>query len=493
MQQTKCWKCGTLLPENASFCPRCGAGQRFDAALVPRGAAGDQAALTELYEKTHSGVYHCIRSLIKDEDTALDVLQDSYLKAFGSLEQLQDPSRFGAWIRRIARNRALDVLRQKRLVSFSELETDDDSPLFDFEDDRPEHLPEIVIEQQETTRLMNEILDALPEEQRTVISLFYYDQLSVTEIAETLQVSENTVKSRLNYGRKKVETGVRALEKKGTRLYGLAPVPFLLLLFRSQAASAAEVPAAVAKAVTAGAASAAGSATSVSGTTGGTAAAGKAAAAAGKTAVKAAGHALRTRLLIGAAAATVAVGGGTAAYIHFSEAPAEPAPSRTVETTRKEQILSDDFLRHMKELAVFRLASLYLDHEALELKYRGGSVDIGSQYILFENTECLPEAIYTETGGVTSFYLLYRGELRIMPDWPAWNGPISLPERIPEAVAVFTLDTFPLKFRLPDGSMRYKDENFVFLAFYESEEAFYAALKEDLKYVSHDYYELTLP
>ena len=86
---------------------------------------------------------------------------------------------------------------------------------------------------------MREILDALPEEQRVAVTMFYYEQMSVKEIAETLGVTENTVKSRLNYGRKKVEKEVRALEKKGTKLYGLAPLPFLMLLFHSQEASAA--------------------------------------------------------------------------------------------------------------------------------------------------------------------------------------------------------------------------------------------------------------
>ena len=126
----------------------------------------------------------------------------------------------------------MDVLRQKAAIPFSALESDgaDPGPPVDFEDTAPEHLPDVVIDRQETARLMKEILDALPDDQRAAISLFYYEEMSVAEIAEAMGVSENTVKSRLNYGRKKIEAQVRALEKRGTRLYGLAPVPFLLLL-----------------------------------------------------------------------------------------------------------------------------------------------------------------------------------------------------------------------------------------------------------------------
>ncbi|MDE7477019.1 MAG: sigma-70 family RNA polymerase sigma factor, partial [Lachnospiraceae bacterium] len=71
---------------------------------------------------------------------------------------------------------------------------------------------------------------------------FYYEEMSVKEIAAAMGVSESAVKSRLMYGRKKIEKKVRELEKQGTKLYGLSPLPFLLLLFRNQKAYAAEVP-----------------------------------------------------------------------------------------------------------------------------------------------------------------------------------------------------------------------------------------------------------
>lgn len=101
------------------------------------------------------------------------------------------------------------------------------------EDNRIENMPEATIDQQETSRLVKEILDVLPDEQRIVIGMFYYDQMSVSEIAEELECSENTVKSRLNYGRKKIQTKVLELEKNGTKLYSLAPLPFFIWLLRN--------------------------------------------------------------------------------------------------------------------------------------------------------------------------------------------------------------------------------------------------------------------
>ena len=90
------------------------------------------------------------------------------------------------------------------------------------------------MDREETARLIREILDGLPEDQRVVIEMFYYEKLSVKQIALALGLSESAVKSRLFYGRRKIETKVLALEKKGTKLYGLAPIPFLLWLLRCQ-------------------------------------------------------------------------------------------------------------------------------------------------------------------------------------------------------------------------------------------------------------------
>lgn len=179
--------------------------------------------------------------MIKSEDTILDIVQDSYVKGFKNLSQLQDPDKFRAWIKRIAHNSAVDYLRKTKPVMFSTMSTEDDS-FIEFEDDRTENLPEVVIDQKETTRLVKEILDSLSDEQRLVVGMFYYEQMSVKEIAQTLGISENTVKSRLSYGRKKIEMQVKELEKKGTKLYSLAPLPFLLLLFKNMDAQAMEIP-----------------------------------------------------------------------------------------------------------------------------------------------------------------------------------------------------------------------------------------------------------
>ncbi len=306
--------------------------------LIKAAINGDQTAVTQLYNETYNNVYQTIKAIIgTDEDTVLDLVQDTYIRAFKYIGQLDQPENFRAWAKRIGANTAKNYLKKKKPVLFSQLskEEEDEPQEFQFQDDRSEHMPEVVMDQKETTRLIGDILGTLSEDQRLALTMFYFDEMSVKEIAEELECSENTVKSRLNYGRKKVETKVRDLEKKGTKLYGLAPLPFFLLLLRSMEAKAAVAPSAevlhavqasVAGTVTGGGTSVGAGATAGSGSAAGHSAASVATKSTAKTVAKTATKktaqtvakagikGISTKAVAGAAAVAIAGGAGAAAY-----------------------------------------------------------------------------------------------------------------------------------------------------------------------------------
>ena len=156
------------------------------------------------------------------------------MKAFTRLDQLQNPDKLIPWLKMIANNLAKDWLKKSKPVFFTDIyggEELEDIPFEEsIEDVRSELNPEMAMDQQEAKRLVMEILDHLPEDQRVVIGMFYYEEMSVKDIAQTLGVSENTVKSRLSYGRKKIKEQVMDLEKRGTKLYNVAPFVFFLYL-----------------------------------------------------------------------------------------------------------------------------------------------------------------------------------------------------------------------------------------------------------------------
>lgn len=200
--------------------------------LIADAIRGDDAALSFLYERTQDKVTQTVRSMIRDEDAVLDIVQDSFVKAFCNLDKLDKPEHFLAWMRRIATNTAVDYMKKKRPMLFSELASEDGTEI-EFEDANIGHLPDVLLDQQETSRLIQEIVSGLREEQQLAIGLFYFEEMPIKSIAKKLGCSENTVKSRLNYGRKNIEKQVRELEKKGTKLYSLAPLPFFLWLLRN--------------------------------------------------------------------------------------------------------------------------------------------------------------------------------------------------------------------------------------------------------------------
>lgn len=295
---------------------------------IERAKAGDQAAYTELYRQTSPALYRTIRSMVRDEDLAWDIQQNTYIRAFRALDKLENPAAFLPWLRRIAVNETATVMAKTQPLTFTEL-ADENGELPQFAETREAYQPELNLDRQETARLVREILETLPREQQLIVGMFYYEGLSIQEISEALHIAPGTVKAQLYRGRKRIEAGVLDLEKQGVKLYGLAPLPFLLALLRGiepaagmEARTLASVLAGIGKAnVATAAASAAGTAgatvrTAASAASAESAAAGANGGAAVITAKAAkAGflHTLAGKIVLGAAALTM-VGSGVLTY-----------------------------------------------------------------------------------------------------------------------------------------------------------------------------------
>lgn len=232
-----CNKCGKENQEGANFCRYCGNSLQKDlAALIEKAKRNDQEAISELYWYSSSELLRVVKVMVKDDDTVNDILQDTYIKAFARLDQLQNPERLIPWLKVIANNTAKDWLKKKKPILFSEMSNQEGMDGLSFVETREstdiDVNPEMAADEKEVQRLVMEILDQLPEDQRMVVGMFYYEEMPVKDIAETLGVSENTVKSRLVYARKKIKEQVLELEKQGTKLYTVAPFVFFLYLLR---------------------------------------------------------------------------------------------------------------------------------------------------------------------------------------------------------------------------------------------------------------------
>ena len=238
-----CKKCGTPLRDTAKFCPSCG--QKVEEAdekktLVERVRNNDTEAWEELYKKTYPKAYTVAIQTLKNKEDALDVLQDAYISVFKKIDTLRDESKLEAWVNRIVANRCIDHIRKYRgnnaATPFVEMTPDDSDVEFEdiLENENKEFMPEESVDYSATKKIMQGILNQLSEEQRLCVLMYYYEELSISEIADALDCSTGTVKSRLNYARKYIKNEVEELEKKGTKLYSIAPLPFLVWMLRSQ-------------------------------------------------------------------------------------------------------------------------------------------------------------------------------------------------------------------------------------------------------------------
>lgn len=197
--------------------------------------AGDESGFGFLYENTYKSKYYLALQYMKNEETAKDVLQDAYIKAFSNLDKIESPEAFPSWLGTVVANTAKNALAKKNPMLFSDIAAgeEDDGFEYQIEDDNIENQPELSYARQETQELVRELIDSLSEEQRMCILMFHIEGATINEIAEALNCSDNTVKSRLNYGRKNLKAKAEELQKKGYKLYSIAPLPLLLLLLRS--------------------------------------------------------------------------------------------------------------------------------------------------------------------------------------------------------------------------------------------------------------------
>lgn len=203
--------------------------------LVEKAQTGDPEAVQELFTACYDEVYYFALKTVKDPDLACDITQESFLEVINTLQNLQHPEAFKAWLRQITYHQCTRHFRQTKEVQVEEDE--DGNSIFDTLTDESEGaVPAEVYEKEEFRQTILQMVDSLSAEQRAAVMLYYFDELSVEEVARVQGVSTGTVKSRLNYARKALKKSVEDYEKKNNiKLHSLAPLPLLLLVLRATA------------------------------------------------------------------------------------------------------------------------------------------------------------------------------------------------------------------------------------------------------------------
>lgn len=187
------------------------------AEAVASALAGNQEGYDFLYQSTYQKKFFIAKKYMGNDMDAQDVLQDAYVQAFTKLNTLQDYQKFPNWFGMIVANTAKNALQKKKMLFFSDLEgvnEEGEAMELNIMDTDASRQPEIAYTEKETQEMVHEMLDTLPDDQRMCILMFHFEGASIREIAEAMECSENTVKSRLNYGRKAIKKKSEELQKK---------------------------------------------------------------------------------------------------------------------------------------------------------------------------------------------------------------------------------------------------------------------------------------
>lgn len=181
-------------------------------ALIKQALEGDQKAYRTLFEAHKQAIFHIIVKIVRNEEEAQDLVQETFIKAFGSLKSYNSNFRFTTWLYKIAANSSIDFIRKKKLQTYSI-----DQPLNTRNGQVSIELPDLSFHPErdltaKQKRLsISEAIDSLPEKYRQVIVMRHQEDKSYEQIAAILHVPVGTVKARIFRARELLKKKLKSL------------------------------------------------------------------------------------------------------------------------------------------------------------------------------------------------------------------------------------------------------------------------------------------
>ncbi|MFQ3341044.1 MAG: RNA polymerase sigma factor (sigma-70 family) [Flavobacteriaceae bacterium] len=170
-----------------------------DATLVQEYISGSEIALEKLIKRHQLRIFNYIKSKVLDRDTAEDIFQDTFIKVIKTLKNgvYSEEGKFLPWVMRIAHNLVIDFFRKKNRIPT--IKNNDEYDIFKFISDSTPNIESTLFHDQLVKDLQN-LMQELPEDQKEVLTMRLYQDMSFKEIAKNTNVSINTALGRMRYG-----------------------------------------------------------------------------------------------------------------------------------------------------------------------------------------------------------------------------------------------------------------------------------------------------
>lgn len=180
--------------------------------LIKQAIAGDQKAYQELFESHKQAIFHIIVKIVRNTEEAQDLVQETFIKAFGSLKSYNPTYRFTTWLYKIAANSSIDYIRKRKLQTYSldqPLDTKDGQVNIEVAD--MSYHPERDFSAKQQNVSITEAIESLPDKYREVIIKRHQEDKSYEEIAQLLHVPVGTVKARIFRARELLKKRLKSL------------------------------------------------------------------------------------------------------------------------------------------------------------------------------------------------------------------------------------------------------------------------------------------
>jgi RNA polymerase sigma-70 factor (ECF subfamily) len=167
-----------------------------DEQLVKEFFNGDEEALEVLIEKYFKPIYNFIFQLSRDKNASEDILQDVFVKMWKNLETFEQEKKFSTWLYAIARNTAYDYLKKKKTLPFSAFENENGFNILENIEDQAILHSGALLQKIDNAKDVEKYLKSLSPQLKTILLLHHQQGFSLTEIAEILGATNNTIKSK---------------------------------------------------------------------------------------------------------------------------------------------------------------------------------------------------------------------------------------------------------------------------------------------------------
>lgn len=181
-----------------------------EAVTIESAAAGDWEAMEKLYRSSYNGVYHTVKSMVREEEAALELVKSCYLQGFATLDQLGQDKDFSAFIREKAAEQVRNNYEKKAPAGFAQMAESQE----DFTPETLDQMPNVVLDKHQTRTLLDEIINGFTEGERLAAGFVYFCGFSVEKTAQMLGWEESAIKGLLCQCDKKAEAKAKTQERQ---------------------------------------------------------------------------------------------------------------------------------------------------------------------------------------------------------------------------------------------------------------------------------------